>query len=66
MVSEIAQKRTQVLRACFVALRDTLKYFPWSELYASLGPRTLGLRGGVELGIPACLAAAVPPDGMDS
>lgn len=66
MVSEIAQKRTQVLCAFFVALRDTPKYFPWRELYGSQGPSTRGLRGGVELGMPACLAAAVPPDGMDS
>lgn len=66
MVSEIAQKRTQVLRAFFVALRDTPKYFPWSELYGNHGPSTTGLRGGVVLGIPACLAAAGPPDGTDS
>lgn len=66
LVSEIAQKRTHVLRAVFVAFRDTSKYFPWSKLYGSHGPSTTGLRGGAVLGIPACLVAAGPPDGTDS
>lgn len=66
VVSEIAQKRIQVLRAFFVALRDTPKYFPWSELCGNQGLSTPGLRGGMVLGISACLATAGPPDGTDS